>query len=77
MSAYKGEEGATCRSIVVLVPASNILASIPSSKSHLTYNGLSEGSQPSNAKLQYAHVAKSSDSGVGVYFQPASTIYVN
>lgn len=41
------------------------------------YSGLSTFSHPSRAKLQYVHVAMSSDSGVGVYFQPASTIYTS
>lgn len=38
------------------------------------YIGLSEFSHPSRARLQYAQVAISSYSGVGVYFHPASTI---
>jgi hypothetical protein len=41
-----------------------------------TYNGLSSFSHPSRASSQYVHVAISSLSGVGVYFQPASTICI-
>jgi hypothetical protein len=48
---------------------------IRSGKSKLkAYSGLSDGSHPSNASWQYVHVAISSYSKVGVYFQPASTI---
>lgn len=41
-------------------------------KKVITHSGLSLGSHPSNINWQYAHVAISSDSEVGVYFQPAS-----
>ena len=38
------------------------------------YIGLSDGSHPSKARLQYVQVAMSSPSIVGVYFHPESTI---
>jgi hypothetical protein len=38
--------------------------------------GLSDGSHPSRANEQYVQVAISSNSIVGVYFHPESTIYI-
>jgi hypothetical protein len=61
----------------MLVPAKCVRERFPKEGAKETYNGLSPGSHPSNAKPQYVQVAISSYSGVGVYFHPASTSYAN
>lgn len=69
-----GEEGAFRRAVEMFVPA--LVSNFHKSQPTEAYSGLSTFSHPSKAKSQYVHVAISSLSGVGVYFQPASTICI-
>jgi hypothetical protein len=60
----------------MLIPT-NYKISISQKRRALAHIGISHESHSHSAKSQYAHLAMSSCSEVGVYIQPALASYVN
>ena len=76
MIVDESEKWTIRRSIEMLLPDSISIANTEGATGCI-YIGLSDGSQPSRASEQYVQVAISSNSIVGVYFHPESTICIN